>query len=1012
MLRCLIAALLPIPAFSSPEEAGHSPWSLRVWRSDDGLPNNQVTGLAQTPDGYLWVATYASPARFDGVRFDPYASKNFAGEPNQKITALQVSRQGGLWMGALHGQIYLVSANGIRAFTAGLPDKQVQTLTEDNDGGLWITFQSGPVCRLKDNEVIEFTTLQGLPAATTPEWYACSVACDTRGRIWWSKSGHFGVFRDGRFETLLHFRPTTTRLAASRSGGIWICCGEQLLKYEADGTLHDHGTYRPRQPGLAPTVLIEDSKGGVWIGTGDNGLYHYDGSTFESVATSDLRITSVAEDRKGNMWVGTLAGGLNRIRPQVVELATVETGLPFAAVQSVTEDRQGDIWATTQNGLLVRQQDGAWSTVSSDAKWPGGRASCVTTDAEGTVWIGTRDRALIRWDGQAFTALRRTQGLAGREIHTLVVGRDGDLWIGQSSPDVVQRLKGGQLKTYQMPAGIRVIRTMTEDSRGDLWLGTSKGMLIRISGDQVIDETERTTGKPLSIRCLRAMPDGSLWIGYADEGVGWLKDGHFYHLNSSSGFPEHNVSQIVPDNHGWLWFGGDRGIFKTRQSDLEDFARGQLTKVHSIRYAQSEGLVSLEASFGDTPGAMRSRDGRLWIPMRTGLAIANPARQRENAEPPPVVLREVRLDDRVIATYGGVFPVVNSVDLGRPGATVVLPPKHLRLEIDFTALNSGAPENVRFRYRLEGLGEDWVDATTQRTALYSRLSAGHYRFQVQACNSDGIWNEQGAVLSLSVTPFLWQTWWFRVGALLAFTSLTAGVVRTISLRRVRERLRRLEQQAALHKERSRIARDLHDEFGTRLTELGLIAELDRQAGDESDREGTDLIENIRALERDLDTIVWAVNPKNDTLDQLVGFICRVSGEFLGRTGIRCRFELPEELPPRPLSPELRHHLFLVVREAVNNIVKHSSASLVKIGVTLHDDRLQFRIENDGGGFSVPDAEAGGRNGLKNMRSRIEELGGTFQVTSAPAVGTKIEIEVSLDLLSTETPSRGSGRSIH
>ena len=274
---------------------------------------------------------------------------------------------------------------------------------------------------------------------------------------------------------------------------------------------------------------------------------------------------------------------------------------------------------------------------------------------------------------------------------------------------------------------------------------------------------------------------------------------------------------------------------------------------------------------------------------------------------------------------------------------------------------------------------------------------------MQASNSDGVWNEQGAALAFSVRPFLWQTWWFQLGAVGAFTGATALVVRRVSHRRVREKLRQLEQQAAVQKERTRIARDLHDDFGTRLTELGLIVSLENQSAPPPRTESTELLEHIRALERDLDTIVWTVNPRNDTLDQLVGFICRVGSELLGRSGLRCRFDLPEEVPPVPVSPELRHGVFLVVREALTNIVKHAHAACVRLRLRVEDETLHCRIEDDGHGFA-PEAPAHGeRNGLRNMRARIEELGGEIQIFSAlsgsagasPATGARVVFSVPL-----------------
>jgi signal transduction histidine kinase len=267
-----------------------------------------------------------------------------------------------------------------------------------------------------------------------------------------------------------------------------------------------------------------------------------------------------------------------------------------------------------------------------------------------------------------------------------------------------------------------------------------------------------------------------------------------------------------------------------------------------------------------------------------------------------------------------------------------------------------------------------------------------------------VWNEDGATLQFTVDPFVWQTWWFRLGVVLAFGTAIAVVARRLALRRVRERLRQLEQQAAVHKERSRIARDLHDEFGTRLTELGLLAELRRKAG--PDDSGA-LIANIRALERDLDTIVWTVNPKNDTLDHLIDFICRVSAEFLGRSGTRCRFDIPDDLPACSVSPEFRHNVFLVVREAVNNVVRHAHATCVKITVMLQGNSLLVHVENDGPGFSVDVAKNTERNGLKNMRSRIEELGGTFDLRSDALKGTVVELRLPLVLTDTVVAPRSS-----
>jgi signal transduction histidine kinase/ligand-binding sensor domain-containing protein len=975
---------------ASPESA----WSLRVWRSDDGLPNNNVTGLAQTPDGYLWVATYSTPARFDGVQFEEFFPRDFNAGSNQKITALALGRSGGLWMGALHGAVLFLNSSSVQTFSDGSPDKRIETLVEGNDGSVWIVYQSGVVGRLKEGRITVLGEPEGLPPTSRPDHYVCSLTRDRAGEIWFAKGGQIGVFRGDGFETRLQLDPANAQIVAAKSGGLWLAHGGQLYRFHEGKSPERRGVYgAPRTS--EPTALIEDSSGGVWIGTAENGVFHYDGARIDHPPSSDPKISALLEDSKGGIWVGTARGGLGRIGPRRIELQAPDPNRPLATVQSSCEAGDGSFWATTEEGALLHRVGDTWRSESIDTGWPGEKASCVVAGEDNQVWIGTKRSALYLYSAGRFTALTKDQGLIGREIHGLLAAKNGDLWIAEEMPDVVQRLRHGKLDTFSMPADVRVIRAMAEDSEGSIWVGTSKGRLIRITSEKVIDETSRTTGEPLSIRALHATPDGSLWVGYADEGLGWIKDGRFVHFTDEQGFPENNLSQIVADGRGWLWLAGDHGIFKVSLRDLTEAGAHPSFRPHYIRYGKSDGLESLEATCGDSPGALRTREGVLWIPMRTTLAIVHPDRVQPDAEPPPTLLKRVRVDEQTVASYGGVVPVRDGIDLPHPQTQLRLAPGHHRIEFDFTAINFAAPENVRFRYRLDGFEDGWIEATAERTANYSRLPEGHYCFQLQACNADGAWTEKVSLFAFSVAPYFWQTWWFRLIVLTGVTSLTAWTVRIVSGRRMRAKLRLLEQQAALDRERSRIARDLHDELGTRLTELGLIAELDGgRPADE--RRARALVEQIRSLERDLDTIVWTINPTNDSLEQLVGFICRMASEFLGRAGIRCRLDLPEEFPSTTLSPELRHHVSLVAREALNNVVKHARATLVKLGVAVHHNSLHLWIEDDGVGIDQAKTEASERNGLKNMKNRAEELGGDFTVESGPGRGTCVRLIVPID----------------
>jgi signal transduction histidine kinase/ligand-binding sensor domain-containing protein len=989
-LVCWLLVASVSGAFAATVGPSNSNWLTRVWQSDDGLPNNEVTGLAQTPDGYVWVATYSRPARFDGNHFEEFFPRDFAGTTNQKTTALLLSRRGGLWMGTSRGQVIYVDSKGATVFTRGLPDKVVETMVEDGEGALWIAYPSGVVCRLKDGEVTPFGSQDGLPSYQDDDSNTCSLACDTLGRIWFAKNGQIGIFRDGHFQTLLQLNSNTARLAPASDGGIWICSDNQLMKYADGKSPENHGAFKPESADAEPTVLLEARDGGVWIGTSNSGLFHYDGSHFEKVPASDQRITSLMQDREGNLWVGTGSDGLDRIHPRTVELETAETGLPFPVVQSLTEDASG-IWATTENGLLMRRENGGWNVISANPNWPGGKATCVAADGKGSVWIGAGERVLYCLRNNNFTAITSADGLAGRQIHALLVDRDGDLWIGEERPDVVQRLRGGKLDTFEMPSNIRIIRAMAEDAAGNIWIGSSGGSLVRIANGVVTDETAHTTGQQLSIRCLHATPDGGLWIGYADDGLGWLKDGRFARISTEQGFRDDSISQIVAGSSDWLWFGGDHGIFKVRQHELEELMAGRSLRPNYIRYSQSEGLYSLEANCGDSPGALQSRDGRLWIPMRTALAVVDPSRLSEDLQPPPVVLNRVVVDDQIVASYGGVVPVRTGIDLHNPQTGLRFPPGHRRLEFEFSALSYTAPENVRFRYRLEGFDDGWVDAGTQHTARYSRLPAGSYQFRVIACNGDGVWNETPATFDFTVTPFLWQTWWFRLAAFVAVVSSVAGIVLYASFRRLRLKLRRLEQKAALDRERARIARDIHDDLGGRLTEVELMIELARRTSPEGlNDQMRQIVATLRQAGESLDEIVWAVNPRHDTLPRLLDYLGQYAIQFLQTAGIRCRVDFPDEPPHETVSSEVRHNLFLAVKEALNNVARHSRATEIWLRVSLAGDFLNVAIEDNGKGFDDAPRHCCA-DGLRNMRQHMEEIGGRFQIKSRPGAGAHVSL---------------------
>jgi signal transduction histidine kinase len=385
------------------------------------------------------------------------------------------------------------------------------------------------------------------------------------------------------------------------------------------------------------------------------------------------------------------------------------------------------------------------------------------------------------------------------------------------------------------------------------------------------------------------------------------------------------------------------------------------------------------------------------MPLRTGLAVISPQHLPRDTAAPAVRMMQVAVDGQIRAAYHVPWAERHGVDLRDNGAALNLPPGHRRLDFAFTAPTFRSPENVQFRYRLDGQDDDWVAAGNKRTASYARLPAGSYRFRVSATNADGVWNETGASVAFTVAPFVWQTWWFRSGAVGLFTISVIAAVRYGSYRRLRAKLKALEQQVALDRERTRIARDIHDDLGGSLTQIALLS--DRALAEHGGLNGaTEHVAGISARVREgirsLDEIVWAINPSNDTLEHLLDYIGQHAVDFLRVAGIRCQVDLPMTVPARVVPADARHSLFLAVKESLNNIVRHARATEVVLQGSVGADALELTLRDNGCGFDGPPVDAYA-NGLRNLRQRMAEVGGVYEVRSAPGEGTTVHLTMRL-----------------
>jgi len=970
--------------------AGDGAWSVRTWQMEDGS-NNLVTSVNQSPEGYLWISTSMGVNRFDGVQFTNYNLVDLLHLPSHSVRMMLPTRDGSLWLAMDNLLVKLNAHFPPLVIRENVPPLRADSMVEAGDGTLWIAYHagsgyhSGIVCRIDKLGITALGRESGIPDGGTT-----SLAVDSSGELWLAKPDHVGVLRDGRF--IEKFKTSgTTYIAPCTAGGIWVCADLSVQRYY-QGRLAQvavlplrHTQPGPTQPG--PTTLLEDHNGALWIGTGAAGLFRYGESHLVDIGKPQVKIVCLEEDRDGNIWAGTDAG-LDRICPRAIEVETAQVGLPLGSFTSICEAKDGNIWAAMADGSLHVRSDGQWRIAPFSI---GGDAHCVTADPAGAIWIGTRNQHLYRWQFGQLTMWDSAAGVRSHMITALMAARNGDLWIGGIVPYSVQCLRAGRLINFKLPSTAKGPNAIVQDQQDNIWVGAAgsgKTTLMRIRDDKLIDESALISQRPVQALC--TSPDNTLWIGFRMGGVGRIENGRFNLITANHGIDQDHISQIVPDGRGWFWFGSRSGIFKIREQDLNDIADGKLARVEPVRYGDDEGLPRLQAQSEVFPSAMRSRDGQIWMATATALSIIHPERIHPQLAAPLTCIEGLLADGRIVASEVNYFGD-GGIPIGAGLSLFRLEPDYHHLEFDFTALTFNSPESTRFRYKLDGFDEDWNEASSPRKAIYPRLPAGNYHFQVMACNADGIWNPQGAQIALIVPPFIWQTWWFQALALLMFAAILLLLVRYLSFRRLRRRLQLAEQRHALDRERARIARDIHDDLGHDLTQIVLLSEMTMQDNG-ADPELNDQLHRICSTAqqgiRSLDETVWAINSRNDTLADLIDYIVCFAVESLQTADIKCDLDLPAHPPELVVPSEMRHAVFLIVKEAINNILRHAQATMTRLRISIEDDAVAIMIADDGRGFSR-DRREFGQDGLRNMEQRMIDIGGEFSLDSAPGKGTRI-----------------------
>lgn len=958
-LPLLVAAALalPLPA------AGQADRLIDRWGVDEGLPNYAVTDVRQSRDGYLWVASWAGVSRFDGVRFTPIAEDL----PNNHATALFEDREGRMWVGVPGTGLSRWQDGHLDTFTTaeGLAGIHVRAIAQDTAGSIWVATENG-VSILDGNRIRTLRTSDGLPHITTTD-----LAPSRDGRVWVASAGGICVASAADARCVpVPGAPTSPAdaILEDREGRVWIGSRQGIAILDAAGA--PHGSCHGRcLAAAAVSALLETRNGDIWAGLDTAGVARIHAGGIERFGEAEGmpagRVESIAEDLEGSVWFGIYYGGLVRIKPKRVTTYSTEDGLPTPAIGSIVQDRAGDIWVGSQCGPPARLRDGRFvrqfvDTLAEACAW------VLWPARDGSLWIGTRGDALFRWDGATLERFDAARGLSDTYINALFEDRDGTIWIGTEFGGV-HTFSGGVLsREYTAEDGLATkwIASFGQDRTGRIWIGSNANGLSYYEGGRffvpdVQPPTRNIAGLYLDSR-------GDMWVGSAADGLFRYRNGRYDRFGLTEGLGDRLVAVILEDEDGHLWVTTTRGISRLDRQRIEAVADGRAVALNPIIIDRRDGMRNPEGSGGGFhPSGLRDREGRLWISTIDGIAMIDPHAFPINAVVPGVLVEGVTLDD---------VPRARLED-----GTIEVPAGTTAIEIGYTAFSFMAPAKMRFEYRLAGFDDVWHDVGGRRVAYYSRLPPGEYAFEVRAANNDGVWSAAPATARVIVAPFWWERRSTRAAGLALLLIATGAAVSAVVQRRARRRLADLERERALDRERTRIARDLHDDLGSRLTHIALMAD-----GSES----TDPISSAaRAAVETLDELVWTVNARNDTAEGFATYAARFAEEHVSAAGIRLRLHFAPDLHAHELIADTRRHLYLAFKEAVNNAVKHARASEIHVAVAVEDGALRLEVADDGQGLAGPGDPTG--NGLANMRERMQSVGGTLVFDKAQRGGLRV-----------------------
>ena len=984
-----IVYILWAGTFATAQDITDRDFVVTQYGMEEGLPQSTVNDLIQSRSGYIWIATNGGLVRFDGNDFTTFNRSNSPNMHYDRIIKIYEDREGVLWVTSENGLLRLKNGEfKPYVFNKGSIRVSPRDIKEDENGILWATIFND-VYKYVEEEFIK------VPPSNDPE--LVQKAKNSTSGVWLVTKKHLyktiddSVVLIKNFDDIVSSELISITEFPSGSGTLFIgTMSNGIAKYE-----NEQLTFFNNTNGLPSNNFInfkKDRRGNLFTQV-FGAMAIWNGTNFERFKpfenSGDIRFQQIIEDNEGNYWVGTAANGLFKLSRSIIEMIDEDDGLKNDKMLALMQTNDGSVLLSTNCGGIYHWKDGQLSIPENDFIAEDGCFWSMHQDSQGRYWFGARGVYMTESLDEPGTFLGGEEGFSAAEVFAITEDRRGNMWIATS--DFLAIYNEGIIRRYTTDDGLYYndARTLYEDEDGTMWVGTGQGLNKIKNGivskvELLVTENDEPIILQPYVRAIHKDSEGVMWVGTYGHGIFRIKDGNIDNVTTAQGLFDNIVSHIIEDENEYFWMGSNRGISRVSKSDLNAVIAGDIDEVRAFSYGTVDGMNSAETNGGFQPSAFMDSLGQIYFPTVAGVAVVSSVSADVNEVPPPVYLESIRTSRSVLTGTDSI-----SIPYNTP-----------YLQVQYTALNFTDPNKVEFKHRIKGLNDDWIEVGGSREAIFSSIPPGEYTFQVIASNGDGIWNEEGASMAITVIPPFWQETWFIIITAIFILSVgfSLNYVRVRNLKKENERKRRFAEKLidSQEKERRRIASELHDGLGQQILVIKNRAELAQKQADEPNEILVQLKEIMQSAVtsigdvRNISHNLRPVHLEKFGVTEAIENLC----EQLKRTSsIDWSYHIDDIDGMIPEEKEI--NFYRIVQEATTNIQKHSSASEASVMVRVTEQEIQALIWDDGEGFdkSLLDMEKG--LGFSGMYERAETLKGAISVDSEPGQGTTVKIIIPI-----------------